>query len=146
MDNDNAINDSARASADLPIVRARTTTTRPMISMSEDEVYLRLNVPSGLQTNGKWPKTYGIDQDAEPNPSVSPIMHNDNSNDGGVSAKLAAAKATLAGAQNSNVSARPAPVVKRAKAPISQPTPSGPSLSDELAAKRKNVDDYAGSN
>lgn len=146
MDNDNAINDSARASADLPIVRARTTTTRPMISMSEDEVYLRLNVPSGLQTNGKWPKTYGIDQDAAPNPSESPIMHNDNSNDGGVSAKLAAAKGALASANNSNVSARPAPVVKRAKAPVQATPISGPSLSDELAAKRKNVDDYAGSN
>lgn len=145
IENTDAVNDSIRASADLPIKRMPPTRTIPYPAMSDDEVYLRINVPDGLQSNGKWPTTYGIVQNAHQDPSESVIMHNDNSDDGGVSAKLAAAKSALASANNSNVSARPASPVKRATVPTKPATQSGPSLGDELAAKRKNVEDYGAS-
>jgi hypothetical protein len=32
--------------------------------MSDGEIYLRLNVPDGLQTNGQQPQHYGIVQQA----------------------------------------------------------------------------------
>jgi hypothetical protein len=143
IENTDAVNDSTRASANLPIKRMPATRTIPYPPVSDDEVYLRINVPDGLETNGKWPTTYGIVQNGHPDPSESVIMHNDNSDDGGVSAKLAAAKGVLASANNSNVSRRAAPVVKRATVPATQPPTSGPSLADELAAKAKNVNDYA---
>lgn len=147
IDNTDDTNDSTRASADLQIKRMPATKTYPWPHMSDGEVYLRLNVPDGLQNNGKWPEYYGIDQKAHQDPSESVIEHNDNSNDGGVSAKLAAAKSALANANNSNVSAQPIKTkqaVVQPKMPKT-PTPSGPSLGDELAAKKKNVDDYASS-
>lgn len=114
-----------------------------MIRTSDDEVYLRLNVPSGLESNGKWPLHYGIEQ----SDGGSSIQHNSNTDDGGVSAKLAAAKSALANANNSNVSTRPSPV-KRAVVPkpvAGQTTQSGPSLADELKAKSQNVQQYSDS-
>lgn len=118
-----------------------TVKSHPIIRTSDDEVFARMNVPSGLQSNGEWPLHYGIEQ----KDNGSSIQHNSNTDDGGVSAKLAAAKAALSSAKNSSVSGRPAPVVKRAVAP-KNPTPSsGPSLSDELKAKRDNVQSYSDS-
>ena len=48
-----------------------------MPSMSDDEVYLRLNVPSGLQTNGTWPKHYGIVQNSHKDQSETSIKTED---------------------------------------------------------------------
>lgn len=128
----------------MEIIRAPKTKTRPMIRTSDDEVYLRLNVPSGLESNGKWPLHYGIEQ----NDDSSAIQHNSNTDDGGVSAKLAAAKSALDSAKNSNVSAKITSPAKRAVVPkpvAGQTTPSGPNLSDELKAKRDNVQAYSDS-
>lgn len=44
-----------------------------MPQMSDGEVYLRLNVPDGLQNNGTQPEHYGIVQNAQPNPAENPI-------------------------------------------------------------------------
>lgn len=114
-----------------------------MIRTSDDEVYLRLNVPSGLESNGKWPLHYGIEQKDD----GSSIQHNSNTDDGGVSRMLSDAKAALSRANNSNVSAKPAPV-KRAVVPkpvAGQSAQSGPSLADELKAKSDNVKQYSDS-
>lgn len=141
-------NDSSRVSAELPIVRMPGVIRKPMPAISDNEIYLRFNVPDGLESNGSWPMKYGIVQDAHRDPDGSVIPHNDD--DGGVSAKLAAAKAALASANNSNVSPRKsksAVVRPVAAAPVSKPTTqSGPTLADELEVKRKNVQDYADSN
>jgi hypothetical protein len=48
-----------------------------MPSMSDDEVYSRLNVPSGLQTNGTWPKHYGIVQRSHKDESDTSIKTED---------------------------------------------------------------------
>jgi hypothetical protein len=41
--------------------------------MSDAELYLRINVPDGLENDGKQPEHYGIVPDAHADPSVSPI-------------------------------------------------------------------------
>jgi hypothetical protein len=69
---------NARESSDLKRgLVAPTIKTHPWPVMSEDEVYLRLNVPSGLQTNGSYPTHYGIVQKAHADPSESPIKTDD---------------------------------------------------------------------
>jgi len=44
-----------------------------MPQMSDGEIYLGLNVPDGLQTNGQQPQHYGIVQKAHAEPSRSAI-------------------------------------------------------------------------
>jgi hypothetical protein len=51
--------------------------TRPMPSMSDDELYLRLNVPQGLQSNGTWPTRYGIEQHSHKGESDTSIKTDD---------------------------------------------------------------------
>lgn len=69
--------------------------------------------------------------------------------DGGVQAKLDNAKAALAGAANSNVSPSDSPYKPK---PTSTPKPQYPvaraaraTVGDELAEKKKNVEQYAAS-
>ena len=52
-------------------------TVKPMPSMSDDELYLRLNVPQGLQTNGTWQKRFGIVQESHPGQSDTSIKTDD---------------------------------------------------------------------
>jgi hypothetical protein len=51
--------------------------TRPVPSMSDDELYLRLNVPQGLKTNGTWQKRFGIVQESHPGQSDTSIKTDD---------------------------------------------------------------------
>jgi hypothetical protein len=54
---------NARESADLQIAERVPQPRRlEMPMMSDQELYLRLNVPDGLQSNGTWPTKY-ITQD-----------------------------------------------------------------------------------
>jgi hypothetical protein len=70
--------DEFRKPADLKIGQsAPEIHTRPMPSMSEDEVYLRLNVPQGLQSDGSWPTHYGIVQHAHKGESSTSIKTED---------------------------------------------------------------------
>jgi hypothetical protein len=66
--------DNFRESADLKINRVAYTKTRPMPHMSDDEAYLRLGIPDGLQNDGKQCEYIGICQ--HDNGSV--IQHNSN--------------------------------------------------------------------
>lgn len=50
---------------------------RPMPSTTDDELFLRLNVPSGLQSDGSWPKHYGIVQKSHPGESKTSIKTDD---------------------------------------------------------------------
>jgi hypothetical protein len=52
-------------------------TVRLMPSMSDDALYLPLNVPQGLETNGTWPKHYGIVQESHPGQSDTSIKTDD---------------------------------------------------------------------
>lgn len=52
-------------------------TVRPMPSMSDDELYLRLNVPQGLESNGTWQKRFGIVQESHPGQSKTSIRTDD---------------------------------------------------------------------
>jgi hypothetical protein len=48
----------ARQAAELPIVRGADVVRHDMPQMSDGEIYLRLNVPDGLQNNGEQPQKY----------------------------------------------------------------------------------------
>jgi hypothetical protein len=50
--------DSARHFAELPITRTAQVVRHDMPQMSDGEIYLRLNVPDGLQNNGEQPQKY----------------------------------------------------------------------------------------
>ncbi len=137
-------NDSSRASAELKITRMPGVIRKPMPSVSDMEIYLRLNVPDGLESNGQWPYKYGIVQEAHADAEGSILPHNDDD-------PLAVAKGALARADAFTKSAT-IPAKKPSQTTYTVPkqknaTPpsSGPTLADELAAKRKNVEDYAGS-
>jgi hypothetical protein len=60
---------SARESADLQIAERVPQPRRlEMPAMSDNELYLRLNVPDGLETNGTWPQK--IDESAHDQSSI----------------------------------------------------------------------------
>jgi hypothetical protein len=66
-DNQFSMDDSARESAELKIGLVVPQVRRfPMPQMSDGEIYLRLNVPDGFQTDGQQPQHYGIVQNAHP--------------------------------------------------------------------------------
>jgi hypothetical protein len=65
---------NARESADLQIAERMPQPRRLEIpQMSDGEIYLRLNVPDGLQANENQPQHYGIVQKAHADPSRSAI-------------------------------------------------------------------------
>lgn len=144
---DSDVNDSARASADLKITRYAGVSKYPMPHMSDNEIYLRLGIPDGLQNDGDQPEHYGIVQKEAADPNRSVIRHNTNDpDDGGVSAKLAAARNALTNAQNSNVSGRgPQKNVHPPRPVASTQTgskPAAPNVGDELKAKKAIIDQY----
>jgi hypothetical protein len=47
---------SARESAELKFERVPQVKIHAMPAMSDNELYFRLNVPDGLETNGTWPQ------------------------------------------------------------------------------------------
>ena len=60
----------ARESEKLQIAERMPQPRRlAMPQMSDGEIYLRLNVPDGLQTNGQQTQQYGIVQKAHADPS-----------------------------------------------------------------------------
>jgi hypothetical protein len=64
----------ARESEKLQIAERMPQPRRlAMPQMSDGEIYLRLNVPDGLQTNGQQTQQYGIVQKAHADPSRSAI-------------------------------------------------------------------------
>jgi hypothetical protein len=50
--------DSARHFPELPIVRGAQVIRHDMPQMSDGEIYLRVNVPDGLENNGSQPQKY----------------------------------------------------------------------------------------
>jgi hypothetical protein len=67
---------SGRESEQLKIAERMPQPRRlEMPQMSDGEIYLRLNVPDGLQTNGQQPQHYGIVQKAHADPSRSAIKN-----------------------------------------------------------------------
>ena len=59
IENTSDVNDEARAVKPLQIAeRMPQPRVPPMPSMSDNELYLRVNVPDGLQNNGEQPKKY----------------------------------------------------------------------------------------
>jgi hypothetical protein len=64
----------ARQSADLQIAeRMPQIKIRPMIHTSDNELYLRLGIPDGLQNDGTHEEHYSIVQQAHRDPSRSAI-------------------------------------------------------------------------
>lgn len=67
-----------RKPADLKVeLQMPQVKVRPMPSMSEDEIYLRLNVPQGLESDGSWQTRYGIVQRAHKGESDTSIKTED---------------------------------------------------------------------
>jgi hypothetical protein len=54
--------DNFRESADLKLEKVARTKTIPIPHMSDDEAYLRLGIPDGLQNDGKQCEYVGINQ------------------------------------------------------------------------------------
>jgi hypothetical protein len=52
---------------------AKLQIAEPMPHMSDGELYLRVNVPDGLENDGSYAKHYGIVQQAHRDPSRTPI-------------------------------------------------------------------------
>jgi hypothetical protein len=65
--------DSARHFGELPIVKGAQVIRHELPSMSDNELYLRVGIPDGLQNDGSHAEHYGIVQQAHMDPSRSPI-------------------------------------------------------------------------
>lgn len=53
-------------------------TVKPMPSTTDgNELYLRLNVPSGLESNGSWQERFGVVQKSHPGQSDTSIKTDD---------------------------------------------------------------------
>jgi hypothetical protein len=72
--NTSDVNDESRNSPALSITSYAQVVRKPMPSMTDNELYLRVNVPDGLQNDGSWAKKYTTDDpNAHRNHSVTPL-------------------------------------------------------------------------